>query len=102
VLRGDRLEGFKNNPEQYIEQVAGIIQRQMRLFIGDGLKYARLGGQDCSARELFDENELFGDLSKNMMPSAKSVSRPSGPALDLARSSGTPARLRRIQASPCL
>jgi type III restriction enzyme len=73
MLRSGRLEDFKNNPQKYIEQVAGIIKRQMRLFIVDGIKYHRIGDQDCYAQELFEENELFGYLSKNMIPSAKSV-----------------------------
>ena len=73
MLRSGRLEDFKNNPQKYIEQVAGIIKRQMRLFIVDGIKYRRIGDQDCYAQELFEENELFGYLSKNMIPSAKSV-----------------------------
>ncbi len=73
MLRSARLEDFKNNPQKYIEQVAGIIKRQMRLFIVDGIKYRRIGDQACYAQELFEENELFGYLSKNMIPSAKSV-----------------------------
>ncbi len=73
MLRSGRLTDFKNNPQKYIEQVAGIIKRQMRLFIVDGIKYRRIGDQDCYAQELFEQNELFGYLSKNMIPSAKSV-----------------------------
>jgi hypothetical protein len=32
MRRSDRLQDFKNNPQKYIEQVAAIIQHQMRLF----------------------------------------------------------------------
>ncbi len=73
MIRSGRLEDFKNNPQKYIEQVAAIIKRQMRLFIIDGIKYRRIGDQDCYAQELFEQNELFGYLSKNMIASAKSV-----------------------------
>jgi type III restriction enzyme len=45
----------------------------MRLFIVDGIKYQRIGDQHCYAQELFEQNELFGYLSKNMIASAKSV-----------------------------
>ena len=45
----------------------------MRLFIVDGIKYRRIGDQDCYAQELFEQNELFGYLSRNMIASAKSV-----------------------------
>ena len=73
MIRSGRLTDFKNNPQKYIEQVAAIIKRQMRLFIVDGIKYQRIGDRDCYAQELFEQNELFGYLSKNMIASAKSV-----------------------------
>ena len=86
MIRSGRLEDFKNNPQKYIEQVAAIIKRQMRLFIVDGIKYRRIGDQDCYAQELFEENELFGYLSKNMIASAKVGLRPRG--LRLGRGAG--------------
>jgi type III restriction enzyme len=73
MIRSGRLTDFKDNPQKYIEQVAAIIKRQMRLFIVDGIQYRRIGDQDCYAQELFEQNELFGYLSKNMIASAKSV-----------------------------
>jgi type III restriction enzyme len=69
----NRLEDFKNNPQKYIEQVSAIIRHQMRLFIVDGIKYQKLGDQYYYAQELFEENELYGYLSKNMLKSKKSV-----------------------------
>lgn len=68
-----RLSSFKNNPQKFIEQVATIIQRQMRLFVVDGIKYHKLGDEHYYAQELFSENELFGYLHKNMVESKKSV-----------------------------
>jgi len=73
MKRSDRLEDFKNNPQKYIEQVSAIIKHQMRLFIIDGIKYRKLGDQYFYAQELFEENELYGYLSKNMLESEKSV-----------------------------
>jgi type III restriction enzyme len=73
MTRNDRLEDFKKNPQKYIEQVSAIIKRQMRLFIVDGIKYQRLGDDYYYAQELFEENELYGYLSKNMLESEKSV-----------------------------
>ncbi len=73
LQRSDRLQDFKNNPQKYIEQVLAIIQHQMRLFIVDGIKYQKIGDQDYYAQELFEENELYGYLSKNMLESEKSV-----------------------------
>ncbi|MDY0132200.1 MAG: hypothetical protein RBR53_05975 [Desulforegulaceae bacterium] len=68
-----RLESFKNNPQKFIEQVSTIIQRQMRLFIVDGIKYHKIGDNQFYGQELFSDNELFGYLQKNMVESQKSV-----------------------------
>ena len=73
MSRSDRLEDFKNNPQKYIEQVSSIIRHQMRLFIVDGIKYRKLGDQYYYAQELYEENELYGYLSRNMLESKKSV-----------------------------
>ena len=73
LLKCGRLEEFKNNPQKFIEQVAAIIKHQMRIFIVDGIKYQKIGEQNYYAQELFEENELYGYLSKNMLESKKSV-----------------------------
>ena len=73
MKRSDRLQDFKNNPQKYIEQVAAIIQHQMRLFIVDGIKYQKIGNDHYYGQELFEENELYGYLSKNMLEADKSV-----------------------------
>jgi len=73
MKRSDRLQDFKNNPQKYIEQVSAIIHHQMRVFIVDGIKYEKIGNQHYYAQELFEENELYGYLSKNMLESTKSI-----------------------------
>lgn len=73
MKRSDRLEDFKKNPQKYMEQVSEIIKRQMRLFIADGIVYRKLGDQHFFAQELFEKNELYGYLRKNMLESSKSV-----------------------------
>ena len=73
MKRSDRLQDFKDNPQKYIEQVSAIIRHQMRLFIVDGIKYEKIGDQHYYAQGLFEENELYGYLSKNMLESTKSV-----------------------------
>jgi len=73
VMGSDRLQDFKNNPQRFIEQVAAIIKRQMRIFIVDGIKYQKIGDQHYYTQELYEENELYGYLSKNMLESKKSV-----------------------------
>jgi len=69
----ERLQDFKNNPQKFIDEVTQIIKRQMRLFIVDGIKYEKIGDEHYYAQELFEENELYGYLSKNMLEAQKSI-----------------------------
>ncbi len=73
LKKSGRLKSFKDNPQKFIEGVSAIIQRQMRLFIVDGIKYHKIGDDQFYGQELFEENELFGYLEKNMIESKKSV-----------------------------
>jgi len=73
IISSGRLQDFKNNPQKFIEHVAAIIKHQMRIFIVDGIKYQKIGDQHYYAQELYEENELYGYLSKNMLESKKSV-----------------------------
>ncbi|MDD2401275.1 MAG: hypothetical protein PHI90_08815 [Clostridia bacterium] len=50
-----------------------IIQRKMNYLIVDGIKYEKLGDDEFYAQELFESEELFGYLTKNMTGSEKSV-----------------------------
>lgn len=68
-----RLDSFKNNPQKFIEQVSTIIKNQMRLFVVDGITYHKMGDDEYYSQELFNDNELFGYLQKNMLESQKSV-----------------------------
>lgn len=69
----DTLHLFKKNPQRYMELVANIITSKMRLMIVDGIKYTKLGEDQYYAQELFEQEELIGYLSKNMLESNKSV-----------------------------
>ena len=73
ITDSKRLQDFKINPQKYIEQVTQIIQRKMHTFIVDGIKYHKVGDQEYFAQELFEDNELHGYLSKNMLESNKSI-----------------------------
>jgi type III restriction enzyme len=73
LVRSERLEDFRKNPQKFIEQTLEIIRRQMRLFIVDGIKYQKIGDEHFYAQELFEEQELAGYLSRNMVESTKGV-----------------------------
>jgi len=72
LTESERLNDFKRNPQQYIELVGEIINRQKRMALVDGIKYQRLGEDKFYAQELFANEELTGYL-KNLLDAEKSV-----------------------------
>ncbi|SUY46510.1 restriction endonuclease [Clostridium putrefaciens] len=73
LKKSKRLDDFKKNPQKFMDEVASIIKRKMRLMIVDGIKYEKVGDDEYYAQELFETEELSGYLSKNMIGSEKSV-----------------------------
>jgi type III restriction enzyme len=74
ILSGSRrLEEFKRNPQQYIDQTSDAINRCKRLALVDGIKYQRLGDEHYYAQELFEQEELTGYLKNMLMDTQKSV-----------------------------
>jgi len=69
----NKLNKFKDNPQKFIDEVTAIITNQMRLFIIDGIKYQKIGGDHYYAQEMFEDQELTGYLNKNMLETEKSV-----------------------------
>lgn len=65
------LNLFKKNPQKYMEETLKTISSKMRLMIVDGIKYTKIGDDEYYAQELFENNELFGYLSRNMIESQK-------------------------------
>jgi len=73
LINSSRLIDFRRNPQQYIENVVNAINHTKRLALVDGIKYQKIGDDVFYAQELFENEELFGYLSKNMLESQKSV-----------------------------
>ena len=72
LVRSDRLDDFKRNPQQFIELAAEIINRSKRMALVDGIKYQRIGDEAYYAQQLFETEELSGYL-KSMIDANKSV-----------------------------
>jgi len=68
-----RLDDFKRNPQQFIEQAGEAINRCKRLALVDGIKYQRIGDSHFYAQELFSENELRGYLGNMLLNTQKTV-----------------------------
>jgi type III restriction enzyme len=74
ILVGSRrLEDFKRNPQQFIEQTAEAINRCKRLALVDGIKYQRIGEANFYSQELFEENELRGYIGNMLMNTERAV-----------------------------
>ncbi len=73
LIKSDTLNQFKKNPQQYMDETLKIISANMRHFLVDGIKYTKIGENEYYAQELFENTELFGYLSKNMMKAEHSV-----------------------------
>lgn len=73
LVESEKLDLFKKNPQKFIDEVLFIIKNKMRSFIVDGIKYQKIGDDHFYAQELFEEEELYGYLSDNMLKAEKSV-----------------------------
>ncbi|MGI6724138.1 MAG: type III restriction-modification system endonuclease [Arcobacteraceae bacterium] len=66
LLKSNKLNDFKNNPQKFIDKSIEIIKKSMARFIVDGIKYQKIGDEYYYAQESFLNEELSGYLSKNL------------------------------------
>ena len=67
LIKSNKLQSFKNNPQKFIDKVIEIIKKTMSIFIVDGIKYQKIGDEFYYAQECFEEKELIGYLSTNLI-----------------------------------
>ena len=67
LIKSNRLKDFKNNPQKFIDKVIEIIKKTMNIFIVDGISYQKLGDEFYYAQQCFEEKELTGYLSSNLI-----------------------------------
>lgn len=67
LIKSGKLQDFKNNPQKFIDGAIKIIKKTMSMFIVDGIKYQKLGSEYYYAQECFEDQELYGYLSSNMI-----------------------------------
>ena len=73
LTKCDKLEDFKKNPQMFMEQSAKIIMRGVNDLIKNGITYVKLGESEYYAQELFDDEELYGYLNKNIIETKRSL-----------------------------
>lgn len=69
----ERLDDFKRNPQQFIEQAAEIINRCKRMALVEGIRYQRLGDDVVWSQELFETEELTGYLTNILRDTKRSI-----------------------------
>ena len=67
------MDDFKRNPQQFIEETAGVINRCKRLALVDGIKYQKIGDEHFYAQELFAKDELTGYLRNMLLDTKRSI-----------------------------
>ncbi|NKA73549.1 restriction endonuclease subunit R [Ralstonia solanacearum] len=73
LIECERLDDFKRNPQQFIEQAAEIINRCKRMAVVDGIRYQRLGDDVYWKQELFETEELTGYLTNMLRDTKRSI-----------------------------
>ena len=73
LTQSGRLDDFKRNPQQFIEQTAEIINRCKRLALVDGIRYQKIGDEHFYAQELFAKDELTGYLRNMLLHTKRSI-----------------------------
>lgn len=71
LIESKTLDQFKKNPTEYMNESSKIIKRVMSSLIVDGVKYSEL--DDYYSQQLFENEELWGYLNKNIIESHRSV-----------------------------
>ena len=73
LIGSGRLDDFKRNPQQFIEQTAEVINRRKRLALVDGIKYQKIGEEHFYAQELFAKDDLTGYLRNMLLDTKRSI-----------------------------
>ena len=73
LVKSGSLESFKMNPSKFMQEVAIIIKRTLSTFIVDGIKYEKIGDEEYAVQEVFKNEELYGYLTEDIIPSERSI-----------------------------
>lgn len=73
LLKSERLEDFKNNPQVFMDAVALIIKEKLSQMVLGGVKYQKVSDVDCYELKIFDIGELKAYLDQNAKEVNKTV-----------------------------
>ena len=73
LVKSGQLNRFKMNPSKFMQEAAAIIKRTLNTFIVDGIKYEKIGDEEYAVQEVFKDEELYGYLTEDIIPSSRSI-----------------------------
>lgn len=73
LIGSERLDDFRRNPQQFIEQATEVINRCKRLALVEGIVYRKMGDRDVYAQELLEKETLTGYLKNMLEDTHKSI-----------------------------
>lgn len=73
LVESGQLDRFKMNPSKFMQEAAAIIKRTLSTFIVDGIKYEKIGDEEYAVQEVFKDEELYGYLTEDIIPSSRSI-----------------------------
>ena len=73
LVESGRCGDFLNNPEAFLEQAVELIRSHRHALAIDGIRYAKLDGQEYYVQEIFDTTELLANLDRNAVKVEHSV-----------------------------
>ncbi|MBY6788279.1 DEAD/DEAH box helicase family protein [Clostridium botulinum] len=73
LIKSGKLKSFKMNPSKFMQEATIIIKRTLNDFIIDGIKYERIGNEEYAVQEIFKNDELYGYLTEDIIPSERSI-----------------------------
>ena len=68
-----RKEEFLDNPQAFLEKVLEIIKMRRHELAIDGIKYVKLNESEYYIQDIFDSNELLGNITRNAIKVEHSV-----------------------------
>lgn len=72
LKRSGRLDDLLNNPEKFIEEVYLLMKNTKAEMLSDGIKYIKIKGEEYSAQEVFEKEELLSYID-NAIATNRSV-----------------------------
>ena len=73
LLKSGRISDLFNNPQLFIERCVALINQAIHGLEIDGIRYAKLAGQEYYLQEIFEAEELLACLDQNAVPVEHSV-----------------------------